>query len=194
MATHEPGDVLHSPTFHPQSLKDMQSRKAFERLFEQVYSQLRAMAQQQMNNERPGHSLHATELVHQAYLRLAKDSQIGCADKAHLLHAAAEAMRRILIEHARRRGRYKRGGDRQRITLSLVDAALPEDSDQLLALDEAFERLEEKDSRAAQVVRLRFFAGLTIDQTAEAMELSPRTVKREWEFARAWLAKQLLRE
>jgi RNA polymerase sigma factor (TIGR02999 family) len=103
----------------------------------------------------------------------------------------AEAMRRILIEHARRRARFKRGGDRQRVPLTLVDVALPEDSEQLLALDEALRRLEEKDARAAEVVRLRFFAGLSIDQTAEAIKLSPRTVKREWEWARAWLARQL---
>ena len=100
-------------------------------------------------------------------------------------------MRRILIEHARKRGRLKRGGDRDRISLSIVDAALPEEPQDLLALDEALQRLEAKDPRAAEVVRLRFFAGLTIEQAADAMDLSSRTVKREWEFARAWLAKQL---
>ena len=126
-----------------------------------------------------------------AGLRLLGGPEINFANQAHVVGAAAEAMRRILIEHARRRARFKRGGDRQRVTLSLIDVALPEDCDELLALDDVLRRLEEKDARAAQVVLLRFFAGLTIEQTAQAMNLSPRTVKREWEWARAWLAKCL---
>jgi RNA polymerase sigma factor (TIGR02999 family) len=168
------------------------ARDGFGRHFEEVYAQLRAMAQQQMNDERPGHTLRATELVHQAYLRLLDNPPTDAANQVHFVHAVAEAMRRILIEHARRRARLKRGGDRARVPFtSAADVALPEDSDQLLALDEALRRLEEKDARAAEVVRLRFFAGLTIDQTAAAMNLSPRTVKREWEWSRAWLAKHL---
>jgi RNA polymerase sigma factor (TIGR02999 family) len=167
------------------------ARQAFQQLFQQVYGQLRAMAQQQMQRERAHHTLRATELVHQAYLRLIGGPEVNCADQKHLVHAAAEAMRRILIEHARKRARLKRGGDRERVTLGVVDVALPEDSDEMLALDDALRRLEEKDARAAHVVRLRFFAGLTIEQTADAMGLSSRTVKREWEWARAWLAKQL---
>ena len=149
------------------------------------------MAQRQMNEERPGHTLRATELVHQAYLRLLENPPTDGANQGHFVHAVAEAMRRILIEHARRRARLKRGGDRARVTLSGLDVALPDDADQILALDEALRRLEGRDARAAEVVRLRYFAGLTIDQTAAAMNLSPRTVKREWEWSRAWLAKQL---
>ncbi|MGH7176331.1 MAG: ECF-type sigma factor [Tepidisphaeraceae bacterium] len=160
-------------------------------LFEKVYGQLRAIAQNQMKQERSSHTLAATELVHQAYLRLSDGKTIDYQDQGHFLRVAAEAMRRILIEHARKRARHKRGGDRQRVTLSVVDAALPDDSDQLLALDEELRRLEEKDPRAGEVVRMRFFAGLTIEQTAAAMGLSERTVKREWEFARAWLAQRL---
>ena len=137
----------------------MAAPDAFGQLFEQVYAQLRAMAQKQMGHERPGHTLRATELVHQAYVRLLKGSENEIANQAQLLRAAAEAMRRILIEHARRRARCKRGGDRQRVSLSLVDAALPDDSEQLLALDEALRRLEKKDARAGEVVRLRFSAG-----------------------------------
>ena len=166
----------------------------FGRHFEQVYTQLRAMAQQQMGDERPGHTLRATELVHQAYLRLLDNPPTDGANQAHFVHVVAEAMRRILIEHARRRARVKRGGDRARVPFTAVadaDVELPDDSDQLLALDDALRRLEERDPRAAEVVRLRFFAGLTIDQTATAMKLSPRTVKREWEWSRAWLAQQL---
>jgi RNA polymerase sigma factor (TIGR02999 family) len=171
------------------------SAPAFSRLFEEVYGQLRAIAQKQMEDERSGHSLRATELVHQAFLRLFGGAEVDWADQRHLVHAAAEAMRRILIEHARQRSRQKRGGDRRRLPLSMVDAAEPgpaeEDADDLLALDAALRRMEEKDPRAADVVRLRFFAGLTIEQAAEALNLSPRTVKREWEFARAWLARSL---
>jgi RNA polymerase sigma factor (TIGR02999 family) len=170
-------------------------RADFGSLFEQVYAQLRAMAQQQMAHERPGHTIHATELVHQAYLRLYGSAQIDWVNQRHFVHAAAEAMRRILIEHARSRSRAKRGGGMGRVTLSIVDAEIPaptsENSEELLALDEALWRLEQKDPRAADVVRLRFFAGLTIQQTAETMGLSERTVKREWEFSRAWLSQAL---
>jgi RNA polymerase sigma factor (TIGR02999 family) len=165
----------------------------FAAVFARVYSELRAMAQLQMNAERPDHSLHATELVHEAYLRLTGpgEQKLDLEKPSHFFHAAGEAMRRILIEHARKRSRVKRGGHRERVTLSLVDVVLPEEPQDLLALDEALRRMEEQDPRAAEVVRLRFFAGLTIEQAADVMELSPRTVKREWEFARAWLSQQL---
>src|SRR5689334_1199052 len=143
----------------------MSQTAAFRALFEKVYAELRAMAQKQMNGERSGHTLHATELVHEAYLRLqGGDEKLDYGNKAHFFHAAGEAMRRILIEHARKKASLKRGGDRERTSLSLVDAALPDHPDELLALDEALLRLEEKDPRAAEVVRLRFFAGLTIEQ------------------------------
>jgi RNA polymerase sigma factor (TIGR02999 family) len=170
----------------------MSQSTAFTALFERVYGELRTMAQRQMNDERAGHTMRATELVHEAYVRLTNGGDpIDLTNKSHFFHAAGEAMRRILIEHARRRARVKRGGGRERVSLSMVDAALPDDPEDLLALDEALRRLEEKDERAAEVVRLRFFAGLTIEQTADTMDLSPRTVKREWEFARTWLAQQL---
>jgi len=175
---------------------DQHATPEFQRVFEQAYEQLRAMAQKQMASERSGHTLRATELVHQAYVRLADGGTPEAVDKRFFLHAAAEAMRRILIEHARRRSRLKRGGDQKRVSLGVIEATIssatvPDDSSQLLALDDAMRRLEENDPRAAQVVRLRFYGGLTIEQAAEAMELSPRTVKREWEFARAWLAREL---
>lgn len=175
---------------------DPDASEKFERVFEQVYEQLKSIAHQQMLQERSAHTMRATELVHQAYLRLFGSGDVRFVNHGHLVHAAAEAMRRILIEYARQRSRLKRGGDRQRLPLSAVDvsleqAPLPEDSDQLLALDDALRRLEEKDPRAGEVVRLRFYAGLTIDQTAEALALSPRTVRREWEFAQAWLSQAL---
>jgi RNA polymerase sigma factor (TIGR02999 family) len=169
------------------------SAEAMTQLFSQVYGELRAIAQKQMNNERPDHTLRATELVHEAYMRLLGNGLAGARlhNRAQFFHAAGEAMRRILIEHARKRARIKRGGGREHIELSLVDAAIPENPQDMLALDDAFRRLEEKDPRAAEVVRLRFFAGLTVDQIADALNLSSRTIKREWEFARAWLAQSL---
>jgi len=173
-----------------------ESQVAFGSLFNSVYKQLRAMAQELMHEERAGHTLHATELVHQVYLRLYGQAQIDWAGERQFVHAAAEAMRRTLIEHARRRGRLKRGGDRQRVSLTLTGIAadspsLIDDTEQLLALDEALLLLERKDPRAADVIRLRFFAGLTVEQTGEVMNLSPRTIKREWEFARAWLRRRI---
>ena len=165
-----------------------ESRKdVMERLVPVVYDELRALARAQLRHERPDHSLQATALVHEAYLRLLGGNQPPWNDRSHFFRAAAEAMRRILIEHARKRGRIKRGGKRVRVELSSVDLASEQDLDEILALDDAFQRLEEQDSKAADVVRLRFFAGLSVEETAKAMDLSERTVKREWAFARAWL-------
>ncbi|MBI1967272.1 MAG: sigma-70 family RNA polymerase sigma factor [Gemmatimonadetes bacterium] len=160
---------------------------AMERLLPLVYDELRALAKAQLRHERPDHTLQPTALVHEAYLRLLGSTQPPWNDRQHFFRAAAEAMRRILIEHARKRGRVKRGGKRVRVELSGVDLASDQDLDQVLALDDAFRRLEEQDPEAADVVRLRFFAGLSVEETAQAMGLSERTVKREWAFARAWL-------
>jgi len=160
---------------------------AMERLLPLVYDELRALARAQLRHERPDHTLQATALVHEAYLRLLGGTQPPWNDRQHFFRAAAEAMRRILIEHARKRGRVKRGGKRVRVELTGVDLASEQDLDQILALDDAFRRLEEEDPEAADVVRLRFFAGLSVEETAQATGLSERTVKREWAFARAWL-------
>jgi RNA polymerase sigma factor (TIGR02999 family) len=174
--------------------------RALDRLVPVVYDELRAIARAQLRNERPDHSLQATALVHEAYLRLAREKGVNWdgTDQRLFFHAAAEAMRRILIEHARKRGRVKRGGDPVRVGLDVLDApggwdipgvdlAREDDLDQLVALDDAFRRLEKEDPRAADVVRLRFYAGLSVEETAKALGLSERTVKREWTFARAWL-------
>lgn len=152
-----------------------------------VYDQLRRMAQQAMTEERPDHTLQATALVHEAYLKLVGDQDLKWANRAHFFAAAAEAMRRILVDEARKRGRIKRGGDRERVSIKLVDPAAEQDSTKILALDEVLQRLEKEDGRLFQVVMLRFFAGLSVEETAQAMSLSPRTVKREWTYARAWL-------
>jgi RNA polymerase sigma factor (TIGR02999 family) len=166
---------------------------ASEELLPLVYEQLRAIAQKRMTDERASHTLQATALVHEAYMKLIGDREMGFASRAHFFGAAAEAMRRVLIDHARRRDSQKRGSGRPAAPLSVIDLAADNDPGEILALDEALTKLEEEDPRAAEVVRLRFFAGLGVDETAELMRLSPRTVAREWSFARARLH-QLLSE
>ncbi|MCI0364711.1 MAG: sigma-70 family RNA polymerase sigma factor [Phycisphaerales bacterium] len=160
-----------------------------------VYQQLRAIAQQRMNQERTGHTLQATALVHEAYLRLVGDGEIRWDHRGHFFAAAAEAMRRILIEHARARARLKRGGpDSPRPDLSIADVADLASCDNpegIIALDEAICRLKEQQPRAADVVRLRFYAGMSVDDTAKALGVSPRTVDLDWSFARAWLYRAL---
>jgi len=168
---------------------------AAEPLTERVYAQLRAIAQRQMNQERAGHTLQATALVHEAYMRLS-EAGVSWTGPGAFYHAAAEAMRRILIEHARKRERVKRGDGAKRVDLNLSHVADlgADDPDRIMALDDAFRRLEGADPRTASVVALRFYAGLTIEQTALSLGLSERTVKREWEFARAWLYETLARD
>jgi len=162
-------------------------------LLPRVYQELRAIAGARMAGERKEHTLQATALVHEAYLRLIGGTDLVWADRAQFYQAAAEAMRRILIEHARRRGREKRGGDRQRLPMSILDLAAAEDSAEILAVEEAIRRLEGEDNEAGAVVRLRFFAGLSVEETARALGSSPRTVAREWAYARARLF-QFLKE
>lgn len=156
-------------------------------LVESVYQQLRAIAQRQMCGEREGHTLQATALVHEAWARVASPLGQTPPDRAGFLFAAARAMQQILVEHARGRGRLKRGGGRARVPLSVVDLAQECDEREIVALDDAVRRLEQRDPRAAAIVRLRFYAGLGVDETAATLGISERTVKREWQFARAWL-------
>lgn len=159
-----------------------------------VYDQLRAMAQQCMNSERPEHTLSATALVHEAYLRLVGPRQIPWQNQAHFYAAAAEAIRRILLDHAKSNRRQKRGGGLKLETLavaSIAELSSPEKSEEILALDEAVCRLEKENPEAGKIVRLRFYAGLSIDETAVALGLPSRTVDRRWSFARAWLHQQL---
>jgi RNA polymerase sigma factor (TIGR02999 family) len=157
------------------------------RLVDIVYDQLRAIARQRMEGERRGHTLQATALVHEAYVKLSERREQPWSGRAEFFAAAAEAMRRVLIDHARKRGTLKRGGSRVRATLNVADLAAAEDSEAVLALDDAISRLEKEEPRAAAVVRLRFYAGLGVDETAQAMNQSRRTVLRDWEYARAWL-------
>jgi RNA polymerase sigma factor (TIGR02999 family) len=171
-----------------------QGGEAASELLPVVYAQLRAIAQERMGDERPGHTLQATALVHEAYLRLVSGGGAQWAGRAHFFHAAAEAMRRILIEHARARGRVKRGGGRRRIPISVLDLAEAGEPGQIVALDEAIRRLEERDPTAGSVVRLRFYAGLSVAETAETLGVSVRTVLREWSYARAVLYRTLEKE
>ncbi|MDX1393477.1 MAG: ECF-type sigma factor [Gemmatimonadota bacterium] len=172
-------------------VRDLDRREAMERLVPLLYDELRALARAHLARERSDHTLQATALVHEAYMRLLGASHPPWNDRRHFFRAAAEAMRRILIEHARRRGRQKRGGDQVRVELRDGHLTDETDLDQLLALDDAIRRLDEQDPRAADVVRLRYFAGLSIADTARALDLSERTVKRDWTLARAWLYKAL---
>ncbi len=166
-------------------------RSASAELLPVVYEQLRRIAQQKMAAERPGHTLQATALVHEVYLKLLGDKEISWNDRAHFLNAAAGAMQRILVDHARKRGRLRHGGGRKRALLDVADLAAEENPSEILALDEALRRLEGQDERMSQVVKLRFFAGLSIEETSRVLDVSPRTVKREWTCARAWLYKEL---
>jgi RNA polymerase sigma factor (TIGR02999 family) len=155
-----------------------------------VYTQLRAAAQAQMDRETTGHTLSATAVVHEAYMRLVGERHVPWANRAHFYAAAAQAMRRVLIDHARAKHAQRRGGGRARAALdlgSVADAAGVSDPGALLALDAAMERLEREQPEVARVVHLRFYAGLSVEQTALALDVSARTVKRDWAFARAWL-------
>ena len=169
------------------SLRGAGREEALNRLFPSVYAELRAAARAQLRYERSDHTLQATALVHEAYLRLLGGAYPNWNDRQHFFRAAAEAMRRILVEHARRRARVKRGANPIRVSLPDVDSATNHDPVEILALDEAIRRLEEQDPSAADIVRLRFFTGLSVEETAQILDLSERTVKREWAFARAWL-------
>jgi RNA polymerase sigma factor (TIGR02999 family) len=169
-------------------------RQSADELLPIVYDELRTLAAQRLTQEKPGQTLSATALVHEAYLRLVGPANAqGWASRGHFFAAAAEAMRRILINCARDKNRQKRGGDFRRIDLEQVESALETDDDVLLALDEALEQLAAEDNVAAELVKLRFFAGLTLRETAEAMGLSLRTAERQWAYARAWLYDRLRR-
>jgi RNA polymerase sigma factor (TIGR02999 family) len=162
-------------------------RGAAEELVALVYDELRRIARAQMKRERPGQTLQPTALVHEVYLRLLADGQPAWESRGHFFAAAAEAMRRILVERARARRRLKRGGDARRTTLHEDAAVVEPEPEELLALDRALDELEERDTTMAVVVKLRYFAGLTVEETASSLDLSPRSVNRLWTGARAWL-------
>jgi RNA polymerase sigma factor (TIGR02999 family) len=166
--------------------------KAAERLLPLVYDELRRLAARKLAGEAPGQTLQATALVHEAYIRLVDTARVTHWDtRGHFFAAAAEAMRRILINRARDKKRLKRGGPWRRVELRDLAVADDATDDDLIAIDEALERLAGRDPACAELVKLRFFAGLTLDEAAAALGLAPRTADRHWAFARAWLYKTL---
>jgi len=167
-----------------------QNRPA-EDLLPLVYDELRALAHARMARERPGATLQATVLVHEAYLRVAGDRKRAWNGRAHFFGAAAQAMRRILVEQARRRSRQKRGGGARPIDVDEAELAVEPPSDDVLAVDEAVARLEQQDPRKGEIVNLRYFAGLTNAETAEVLGVSVGTIEREWRFIKAWLQTEL---
>lgn len=181
------GEVSSHPA--PESGRDLAST---------VYAHLRAIAQHQMNAERPGNTLSATALVHEAYLRLGGSGLVRDAGAEAFYNAAAQAMRRILIERARARGRVKRGGGVRPLPLEAIgdvadlDALDEAGGEGILAFEQVFRRLEEHEPRVAEVVRLRFFAGLSVPETARALGISERTVNNRWAYSRAWLAREMI--
>ncbi len=167
------------------------NRDAEGRLFSAVYGELRRIAARHMRNEAPGHTLQTTALVNEAYLKLVNQRETSWRSRAHFFGFAAQIMRRILIDHARARLAQKRGGGVEPLPLDEGLVFSDERCEQLVALEEALTKLETEDKRVSQVVEMRFFAGLSVDETAEALKISPRTVKRDWQFGRAWLRDEL---
>jgi RNA polymerase sigma factor (TIGR02999 family) len=165
--------------------------EALNRLFPLVYAQLRVMAHRQLQAERPGHTLGTTGLVHETYLRMVDQSRVEWRDRGHFFALAARAMRRILVDYARRYRALRHGGGLQRVAFDEEDTAIAERGETLLALDEALERLAAVNGRLSQVVECRYFGGLTDEETAEALGVTARTVQRDWAKARGWLYLEL---
>jgi RNA polymerase sigma factor (TIGR02999 family) len=165
---------------------------AAEQLLPLVYDELRKLAAQKLAQEKPGQTLQATALVHEAYLRLVGEgNRTGWNGQGHFFAAAAEAMRRILVESARRKRRVRHGGGRRPLSLRQLDLAAEESSQLILDLDEALDRLAEEEPTIAELVKLRYFAGLTAEKAAEALGISLRTANRHWAYAKAWLFQQV---
>lgn len=181
-----PGDVTR--LLHDVGAGD---RAAFDRLMPVVYVELRRIAQAQMRRERSDLTLQTTGLVHEAYLKLVDRAQVDWHGRAHFYSIAARAMRQILVDHARRRGAEKRGGDRQRTSLTGKPLGLDDDPHELLALDRALDALAQQDESLRQVVEMRFFGGMSEKEIADVRGVSVRTVQRDWVRARAWLYKEL---
>lgn len=167
--------------------------RAADQLFPLIYNELRRMARTKMRGDKGDQTLQPTALVHEVYLRLVGNENESWENRGHFFHAAAEAMRHILIDRARRRARLKRGGNRQRIDFNETVAIDQTSPQEFLALDQALSRLEKLDPAMSKVVKLRYFAGLTVKETAKSLGISPRTVDRHWAAARAWLYREMER-
>ena len=166
-------------------------REGLDHLLPVVYDELYRLARRQLRDERADHTLGATALVHEAYLKLSGLDRMHWQNRAHFMAVAAQAMRRVLVNHATARTAQKRGGKRERVALDDVILVTAERAEELIALDAALTRLAERDPRQARVIECRFFAGMSIEETAEALDISPVTVKRDWTLARAWLHREL---
>jgi RNA polymerase sigma factor (TIGR02999 family) len=167
---------------------------ALNELLPHVYSELRRLADHYLRQERPGHTLQPTALVHEAYLRLLDAKEMDWQNRAHFFGIAAVRMRQILVEHARARQAAKRGGGEYLVSLTETEEIADKQDVNLLVLDDALQRLEALDAQKARIVELRYFGGLTIEETAEVLNISPATVKREWSMARAWLRAEIANE
>lgn len=165
--------------------------QAFEKLAPLVYKELHRLAQRYRNKERQDHTLQATDIVHETYLRLVNADGIDWQSRAHFYAITARLMRRVLVDYARSRGFIKRGGDAHRVPLDDAQGASLEPDSDLVALDDALRLLADVDPRKAEVIELRFFGGLTVEETAEVLQVSPDTVKRDWRLARSWLLREL---
>ena len=168
--------------------------QATEKLLPLVYEELRLLAGRKMAQEKPGQTLQATALVHEAYIRLVGQEAQDWSSRAHFFSAASEAMRRILVDNARRKQSIKRGGNRQKVKLNNAVMAIEGPGDDLLALDEALKNLAAEDDKLAELIKLRYFAGLNLDQIAEIMGIGRRTADRYWALGRAWLYRQIAPE
>jgi RNA polymerase sigma factor (TIGR02999 family) len=185
------------PTISPQEvtrlLADWGSgdRSALDKLFPLVHAELRRIARRQMSHERAGHTLQATALVNEAYLKLAGQEGFEWHDRAHFYAVCAQVMRHILIDHARGHARDKRGGGAIQVSLNEVAVMAGEQAENFIALDEALRALEALDPQKGRIVELRYFGGLSVKETAEVLKISPRTVRREWQRAKAWLYRMI---
>src|SRR5687767_15149660 len=165
--------------------------KAADELLSLVYEELRRLAAKKMASEAPGHTLQATALVHEAWLRLTNDDKRKWNDRTHFFAAAAEAMRRILVDNARRKHAQRRGADPQRTAMPDIACPVAENEDQVLAVNEALEEFAAQDKQKAELIKLRYFVGMTIEEAAEVLGISAPTAKRHWAYARAWLAEEI---
>ena len=166
-------------------------QEAASKLIPLVYDELRRLARHYMRRERSDHTLQTTALVHEAYLRLVEQCETNWQNRAHFFAIAAQLMRRILLDHARACRTDKRGGEHERLPLEETLVFSPKKSAELIALDEALNRLSELSPRQSQIIELRFFGGLTVEETAEVLGIAPKTVKRDWSVARAWLHREV---
>src|ERR1041384_511552 len=181
------------PTMSPQELTQLLAdwgkgdRSALDKLLPLVHAELRRIARRQMSGERPGHTLQATALVNEAYLKLAGQQGFEWQNRAHFFAVAAQVMRHILIDHARAHARDKRGGGAIQVSLDEAAVLAEDQAEHFVALDEALRTLELVDPQKSKIVELRYFGGLSVEETADVLNISPRTVRREWQRAKAWL-------